>query len=203
MSSALPTSKTRYRSRYNVSVVLRNGGSGWRVGDEVTVQQNGRDYTIRVTGESFVYTYASDSTATHTTPADSNAGTLNVGQITAGLVNAVNAKSNYSAEATGNIIKLTRTDGQDFNLNARGGSTNRAMTVVKGTANSIGELPRQCFDSFQLKVANTEGSDADDYFVKFVSSANGIPVLVAGRRLWPRYQENCLPPPCPRPHPPG
>ena len=77
----------RYRSRYNVSVVLQNGGTGWRVGDEVTVQQNGRTYTIRVTGEALSYTYASDGTATHTTPADSNSGTLDIGAITAGLVN--------------------------------------------------------------------------------------------------------------------
>ena len=165
----------RYRSRYNVSVVLQNGGTGWRVGDEITVQQNGRTYTIRVTGEAFTYTYASDGTASFTTAVDSSAGTLDIGAITAGLVNAINAKSNYSAEATGNVIKITRTDGRDFNLNARGGSTNRAMTAIKGTANSIAELPRQCFDGFELKVQNTEESDSDDYYVVFRSSASGIP----------------------------
>ena len=164
-----------YRSRYNVSVVLQNGGVGWRVGDEIEVTQNGRDYKIRVTEEDFTYTFANDGTASFTTPLDKNQGQLDIAAITAGLVTAVNGVTNYSAVSVGNVLKITRTDGRDFNLSVRGGSTNRAMTAIKGTANSIAELPRQCFDGFEIKVSNTEESDSDDFYVKFVSSANGIP----------------------------
>lgn len=164
-----------YRSRYNVSVVLQNGGNGFRKGDLITVNMNGRDYNVRVTKDEFVYTYASDGTAAHTTPQDSTAGTLDIGQITAGLVNSVNNISNYSAQAVGNVIEIERTDGRDFNLGVRGGATNRAMTAIKGTANSIVDLPGQCFDGFELKVINTENSDADDYYVIFRSAAEGIP----------------------------
>ncbi|ABP87948.1 tail protein [Synechococcus phage Syn5] len=164
-----------YRSRYNVSVVLQNGGTGFRKGDMITVNLNGRDYNIRVTQEEFVYTYASDGTAAHTTPQDSTAGTLDIGQITAGLVNSVNLISNYSAQAVGNVIEIERTDGRDFNLGVRGGATNRAMTAIKGTANSIVDLPGQCFDGFELKVINTENAESDDYYVVFRSAAEGIP----------------------------
>tara|TARA_R100000458_G_scaffold20494_1_gene18304 strand:- start:492 stop:2183 length:1692 start_codon:yes stop_codon:yes gene_type:complete len=50
-----------------------------------------------------------------------------------------------------------------------------AMTVVKDTANDITELPFQCFPDFQCKVNNTADSESDDYYVKFVPDAAGIP----------------------------
>ena len=47
-------------SRYTSSCNFKNGGVGWRVGDEVTVTEGGKSFTIRVSKETFEYTYASD-----------------------------------------------------------------------------------------------------------------------------------------------
>ena len=168
-------SDQRYVSRYTVDAILQNGGQGWRVGDTVTVNMNGKDYTIRVTEERFVYSYASAGSATYTTPTDTSSGALDLGQVVSSLATSVNGISGFSAESVGNVIKITRPDGRDFNLSVRGGTVNSAMTAIKGQARDVADLPDQCFDGFTLKVANTDDSDADDYYVKFVTQSPGIP----------------------------
>lgn len=167
--------KKRYVSRYSTDVILKNGGQGWRVGDVVTATQQGRTFNIRVTKEAFTYTYSSDGSASYTTSTLDSGNALNVGAITANLVNAVGAISGYTAEATGNVIRIIRSDDRDFNIQVRGGSVNKAMQVLKNSANDVSELPNQCWDGFQIKVANSGDTGADDYYVKFVADAEGIP----------------------------
>lgn len=164
-----------YKSRYTTSVILKNGGSGWRVGDTATVSQAGRSFTVRVAEEKFVYTYASDGTATYTTPSDATSGTLTVTDIITNLQSAVSAISGYTADYVGNVLRIKRTDTRTFNLSTRGGTTNRAMVAIKNTANDFAQLPEQCFPDFTCLVKNTEDTDADDYYVKFVPDAEGIP----------------------------
>jgi hypothetical protein len=168
-------SDAKYMSRHRVDVQLLNGGVGWRVGQTATVSLNGRSYTIRVTAERFVYAYNSAGSASYTTPVDTSAGTLDVGQVVANLATGINAIADFSAETVGNIIKITNTAGRDFNLGVRGGVTNKAMTVIKGIARDVAELPNQCFDGYVVKVNNTEEAEADDYYVKFETEAPGIP----------------------------
>lgn len=164
-----------YRSRYSTSVILRNGGQGWRVGDTVTVSQGGRSFTVRVAAEKFVWTYASHGSASYTTPSNAQSGTLTVDDITTSLQSALNAIANYTADVVGNVIRVRRTDDVDFNIAVRGGVVNNAMTVIKNTAADIAELPAQCFPDFTCKVVNTQDSDADDYYVKFVPDSEGVP----------------------------
>ena len=165
----------RYVSRHKVDAQLLNGGVGWRAGDTVTTTMNGRSYTIRVTKDRFTYVYNSAGTASFTTPVNTTSGVLDVGAVVSGLVSAVNGISNFSAEAVGNVIKVKNTASRDFNLSVRGGVTNKAMTVIKGIARDIAELPTQGFDGYTVKVNNTDDSDADDYYVKFTTDSPGIP----------------------------
>ena len=163
-------------SRYSASVTLTNGGIGWRIGDTVQHTFKNKTYTITVTGETFTYAYASAGTANFTTPSDAQTGQLSVGDITAGLVTDINNNiTDFQAEAIGNTIRIYNTAGEDFNLSVRGGSTDRAMTAFKGSVSNISELPSQCFHGTILKVQNTAEADADDYYVKFVTQAPGIP----------------------------
>tara|TARA_R100000278_G_scaffold106836_1_gene83451 strand:+ start:5510 stop:8254 length:2745 start_codon:yes stop_codon:yes gene_type:complete len=164
-----------YISRYNASVILKNGGVGWRVGDTVTATQGGKQFTIRVSKEAFEYTYASDGIATFTTPSNASSGTLQIGDIITNLKNAVNNISNYTCDSIGNVLRIKRSDTRSFNIAVRGGTTNQAMTVIKDTANDIAELPFQCFPNFICKVKNTQDSTADDYYVIFEPDAAGIP----------------------------
>jgi hypothetical protein len=168
-------SNAKYMSRHRVDVQLLNGGVGWRVGDTTSVSLNGRSYTVRVTKERFEYAYNSAGTANYTTPVDTSAGTLDVGQVVTNLATGINSIADFSAETIGNIIKITNTAGRDFNLGVRGGITNKAMTVIKGIARDVAELPNQCFDGYVVKVNNTEEAEADDYYVKFTTESPGIP----------------------------
>jgi len=168
-------SNARYMSRHKVDVQLLNGGEGWRQGDTATVSMNGRSYTVRVTSDAFTYAYNSAGTASFTTVSNTEQGTLNVGAVVTGLADKVNQITDFLAETTGNVIKISNTAGRDFNVSVRGGVTNRAMTVVKGVARDIADLPSQCFDGFRVKVINTDEADADDYYVRFTTEAPGIP----------------------------
>ena len=179
-------SDQRYVSRYTVDAVFQNGGQGWRRGDEVTVNMNGRNYTVRVTSERFTYGYASAGSASFTTATDTESGVLDLSQIVDTLRDRVAAIDGFSAQSVGNVIKIVRDDGRDFNVSVRGGTVNSAMTAIKGQARDVADLPDQCFDGFVLKVNNTEDSDADDYYVKFGTQAPGIP----GAGSW----EECVAP---------
>ena len=164
-----------YKSRYTAAVSLRNGGVGWRVGDTVQVTQANKTYTITVDEEAFTQVYASDGTATFTTPVSQESGGLNVSDIVGGLATAVNALSNYTADTIGNVVRIKRDDDKEFNCSVRGGISNRAMTSIKGSVNDVSLLPTQCFDGYVLKVNNTEASDSDDYYVEFQADSSGIP----------------------------
>ena len=175
----LDSAANAYRSRYSASVILKNGGVGWRVGDEVQVTQAGKTFTVRVAEESFVYTYASDGIATYTTPSNAESGTLTVTTIVTSLQNAINAISGYTSSFVGNVLRIRRTDTRQFNLAVRGGITNNAMVGIKNTANDFALLPEQCFPDFTVLVKNTDNTEADDYYVKFVPDVEGVPGLGA------------------------
>lgn len=167
-------SNKRYISRYETDVILQNGGQGIRKGQTYTVSMKGRSFTVRVTGERYEYAYNDLGSATFTTPTTTEEGVLSVGLVTAGLTSAVNGISGFTAESVGNVIKITR-GGSEFNLGVRGGTTNRSMTALKGTARDVSELPTQGWSGYNLKVVNTDNETADDYYVTFTTEAPGIP----------------------------
>ena len=146
------------------------------VGDEVDVTMQGQPFKIRVTKERYVLTYNNLGTATFTTPADKTSGTLDLAGIATDLTNDINNTfADFTAENVGNVIRISRQSGGDFNIATRGGSVNSAMRSVKGFARDISKLPEQGWDGMVLKVSNTEESDADDYYVRFTTQAPGIP----------------------------
>ena len=168
-------SDAKYMSRYKCDVQLRNGGVGWRTGDEVSVTMNGKTFKVRVTSDRFTYAYNSAGTAAFSTPTDTSTGALSVGDVVSGLVTSLNAISGFSADSAGNVIRIKNLDGRDFNLSVRGGITDKALTSIKGIARDIAELPSQCFDGYLVKVNNTDDAAADDYYVKFTTESPGIP----------------------------
>ena len=166
-------SDAAYFSRYQADAILQNGGVGWRVGDTVQVTMQGKQFTIRVTEERYVYAYNNLGSATFTTPADTSSGVLDVAAVVTDLANDINNNTHFTAESVGNVIRIHCPHDRDFNVAVRGGTVNSAMTAIKGVARDISKLPDQCFDGYTLKVNNTEESDADDYYVKFETQAPG------------------------------
>ena len=159
---------------------MRNGGENWRVGDTVNVVMSGKTYTIRVEQETFGYAYASESSVSFTTDANTESGILDVGAIVSGLTTEINALENYEATPIGNVIHIIRTDDKDFNIQTRGGTTNQALYGIKGSVNDISRLPSQCVEGVVLLVRNSAESDADDYYVKFKPASGDIP----GQGAW-------------------
>ena len=171
-----PTPEYDYISKYLVDVELRNGGQNWRIGDQVTVTMEGKEYTVTVTDEAFTYSYASDATVSYTSLADTEEGALNVGVIVANLVSQINELDNYDAVPIGNVIYIERTDGRAFNISVRGGAADKALYGLKDSVNDVSLLPPQGLDGVVLRVSNSASSDADDYYVKFTTEG-GIPGL--------------------------
>ena len=163
-----------YQSKYRVAVQLNNGGTGWEVGDVVTVSQGGWSFRITVQEVGTVLAYNSDGTVSYTTPANTAGGVLNIAEIVQGLADQVNNNiTNYSADSVGNVIKITKTNGERFGISARGGVANTAMEAIKGQAQDVSDLPNQCFDGYVLKVSNTAETDSDDYYVRFTTQSSG------------------------------
>ena len=162
-----------YFSRMKASVQFRNGGEGWEVGDVVTVNLNGYNYHIRVDAVDTSTVFNSDGSATYTTPANSDSGALNIASIISDLTDDINAITDYSAESVGNCIKITKTNGEPFNVGVRGGVTDSAMEAYQSTAPDVAALPDQCFDGYLMKVVNTAEADEDDYYVKFTTDNKG------------------------------
>ena len=163
-----------YQSKYRVAVQLNNGGTGWEVGDVVTVSQGGWTFRITIQEVGTVLAYNSDGTVSYTTPANTAGGVLNIAEIVQGLADQVNNNiTNYSADSVGNVIKITKTNGERFGISARGGVANTAMEAIKGQAQDVSDLPNQCFDGYVLKVSNTAETDSDDYYVRFTTQSSG------------------------------
>ena len=169
-----------FECAYQTEVILRNGGERWRVGDLVKVNMEGKDYRITVEEVATSSVYATAGTATFTTASNVESGALNISDIVSGLVAEVNDIGLFEAQGIGNCIRIRKTNNKDFGISVRGGTTNSAMESFKGTAPDISKLPSQCFPDFMVKVRNTEESDSDDYYVKFVPDTPGL----AGTGSW-------------------
>tara|TARA_R100001463_G_scaffold132359_1_gene192994 strand:+ start:20317 stop:23391 length:3075 start_codon:yes stop_codon:yes gene_type:complete len=175
-----PTTSTySYKSVYTAKVRMNNAGQHWRAGDTVTETLNGKTYTITVEEDDFGFNYATDNQVTYTSATDASNGTLNIGAITSALTAGVSALADYTATAIGNVVHIKRDDARSFNIQARGGTTNNALEAIKGSVNDISMLPAQGVPGMVLMVRNSQDSDNDDYFVKFVSSSGDIPGMGA------------------------
>ena len=166
-----------FKSSYQASVQLLNGGGGAngpQKGDVFTTTLNGKTYKIKVKKHVTTKAFAADQSFNHTTPTDATSGDLDVASVTGALTSQINAVSHYTAENIGNVIRITHNNNKSFNISARGGSTDNAMYAIKNTVNDVSRLPNQGWDGSILKVQNTVDTEADDYYVKFITG-DGIP----------------------------
>ena len=124
---------------------------------------SGKTYTITVDETVFGYSYESESTVSYTTPADTEAGVLNISDITSNLVTGINELADYTATPVGNVIVIERTDNRDFNLMTRGGTANNALYGLKDSVNDVSLLPPQCLDA--VSYTHLRAHEPDSYLV--------------------------------------
>lgn len=79
----------------------------------------------------------------------------------------------FTVTVVGAVIFLSRNTG-DFTVTVKDGLGGVAMTSIKEEVQSFADLPKVAFDGFTVKVTQTSGTEADDFYVKFVESAGGV-----------------------------
>jgi len=176
-----------YHSQYTGTVTLQDSGkdvgSNW-ANEYQDIVINGITWRVTIVNASTYQSYADTKGAIHTTPKNIKKGEINIDSVLGGLRTKMIAAYGNGASSTVQNLGLTATitgtgiyfeTTSAFNTVAtRGGITNDAMYAFTDTAQSIAKLPAQCKDGYICKVANTEDSEADDYYVKFkVSGTSG------------------------------
>lgn len=76
----------------------------------------------------------------------------------------------FSVEINGNLIRVYRTDGGDFDIDTVDGVGDTYMSCIKDTVRSFSDLPKQGFNGFVVKVAGISTDTGDDYFVEYVGA---------------------------------
>jgi len=161
-------SEADYNAQYNAEVVLQDPGFDVTDGETHSVDVAGITYIVTVDSVESYETYADSGVGFHQTPKNPDKGTLSINTILGGLKSSI--ESNYTdvtCEIIGDGIFITSTS--SFTIEVRGGTVNNSLEVIQESVPNVSKLPQQCKDGYIAKVSNTEDSEADDYFVKFVA----------------------------------
>ena len=134
-------------------------------------------YTITVTGAN-TFTYADPvggTTSGNCTVVHEPNYSPSTVEIAAALRNALAAAlpSGWTfTNGTGHyVVRITKNDGTDYTLSATDTKTGLATVSIKGTIDSISDLPTTAEHGFIVKIAGAAATGADDYYVKFVTNA--------------------------------
>lgn len=166
-----------YVGIYSSNVELLSGGFGWTVGDTVTVNMKGVNYTVRVTDTQEVRMkhdlgYFRPAPTSYDAAMDISADTL-LGQIKRYDPNASPPMSQDNAlnlaivEKIGNGVYLA--SNTPFQVHTRQPDL---WKITNMETNSVTDLPRSCKHGFTVKVLNSGESALDDFYLKFVGDGN-------------------------------
>ena len=169
-----------YRTRYTATVVLTD--TGVNVGSSNisrTIAVNGVNYTVTITDRTNYPSYDDNKAAVHRTVKTIKKGQISIDTVLGALkTKLVAAYGNGSSSTVENLGLLALVIGNGiyfrtttpFNsISVKGGVTGDSLTAITSTAQNIAKLPSQCRDGYICKVANTDDSQADDYYVKFLA----------------------------------
>ena len=166
-----------YDIRYTATVVMKDGGTDVTNGAKARVvipdasTGAGVEYTVEVKGVKAYDTYTNvANVATYKTPKNPDDGTLSIATIVNKLTAEINSKyssDGFTATVVGKGILIKRSNTTAFKAHVMGGMANEALSVFKDTAQDISKLPSECDHNYIVKIANTEESDSDDYYLKF------------------------------------
>ena len=183
--TTLPAGGKRISASYSRSsntVTVTATAHGLVTGDLVDMSfQSGSGtagtYTITVTGaNTFTYTDTVGGTTSGncTVVHEPNYSPSTV-EIAAALRNALATAlpSGWTfTNGTGHyVVRITKNDGTDYTLNSTDTKTGLATIAIKGTIDSISDLPVTAEHGFIVKILGAAATGADDYYVKFVANA--------------------------------
>ncbi len=87
------------------------------------------------------------------------------------LATQLNTISGFTVTNTDYIIRITKDDGGDYTLESSDTKTATATSTIKGTVDSITDLPTIAEHNFTVKIQGSATTAFDDYYVKFEATA--------------------------------
>ena len=184
--TTLPAGGKRISATYSRSsntVTVTATAHGLATGDQVDMSFSSGSgtagtFTITVTGaDTFTYTDTSSGTTSGncTVVYQPNYSPSTV-EIAAALKAALSAALSMVSWTITNgagqyIVRITKVDGADYTLSSTDTKTGLATVAVKGTIDSISDLPVTAEHGFIVEITGAAATGADDYYVKFVANA--------------------------------
>ena len=177
----------RYKTRYTAAVTLDYGGRYDGEGsnklekgdylDYIEIEGQNADNSdavglfIRCNGyEEFESFEDVSSIAYYRSPENPDEGNLSMTHILKGLKDAMGNVSNVNATIVGNGLYLEGSNAPKVRF--LGGTVNEGMTVFSRSTTDISRLPAQCKKGYVVRIANSENTDADNYYLKFVTDSD-------------------------------
>lgn len=77
----------------------------------------------------------------------------------------------WTVTSTDYIVRITKDNGGDYSLASSDTKTGQATVPIKGTVDSLSDLPTIAEHGFQVSVQGTQETNYDDYYLKFVANA--------------------------------
>jgi hypothetical protein len=76
----------------------------------------------------------------------------------------------WTITASDYIVRIVKNDGTDYTLGSSDTRIGTATVPIKGTVDTISDLPTKAEHGFIVKIIGTAATGADDYYVKFVTT---------------------------------
>ena len=167
-------------SRATNTVTVTTTAHGLSTGDQVDMSFSSGagtagTYAITVTGaDTFTYTDTVGGTTSGNCtvvyqPSYSPSTVEIAGALRDSLATALGA--GFTIVASDYVVRITKVDGTDYTLGSTDTKAGTATVPIKGTIDTISDLPIKAEHGFIVKITGSAASGADDYYVKFVANA--------------------------------
>jgi uncharacterized protein YcfJ len=77
----------------------------------------------------------------------------------------------YVVQASDYIVRIEKADGADYTLSSTDTRLSTATSAIKGTVDSLSDLPTIAEHGFLVKLLGSKATGLDDYYVKFETNA--------------------------------
>ena len=134
-------------------------------------QPNEAFVVIRTIAYNADYKVTIDGTEkTHSTPDTVSGATTDAGSIAAALTTELNTITGITATQVGPGIHIAGTSA--FTISTSGSSSEEGLFAFQEKIDTASRLPTQCKNGYVVKVTNSDDVNADDVYVKFITSNN-------------------------------
>ncbi len=104
----------------------------------------------------------------------SNDSELSTEQVATDLKNGLNSGlSGFTIAQNGSVLHIKKNDGSDFSIDGKDTQGNTQLTIVKDSIQRFTDLPTVSPNGYVVEIKGDEGTNFDNYYVKFVTNNGG------------------------------